>query len=101
LEPGVLADALKIAIEMDPLYRLAVIITGGTILGKYRGETELDFYCSRLNAIREKLQVWIPSTFQVDPQDDEGWKRLHGTGILSKKKQEEMLAAGRKSTDEA
>ena len=25
----------------------------------------------------------------------------HGTGILSKKKQEEMLAAGRESTDEA
>ncbi|MDB4443811.1 hypothetical protein N9174_00540 [bacterium] len=83
LEPDVLADALKIAIEMDPLYRLAVIITGGTILGEYRGETELDFYCSRLNAIREKLQVWIPSTFQVDPQDDEGWKRLHDTGIGS------------------
>lgn len=83
LEPNVIADALKIAIEVDPLYRLAVIITGGTILGKYRGETEIDFYCSRLNAIREKLQVWIPSTFQIDPQDDERWKKLHDTGIGS------------------
>ena len=83
LEPSVLADALKIAIEVEPRYRLAVVITGGTILGKYRGQTELDFYCSRLNAMREKLQVWIPSTFQIDPQEDEGWKRLHDTGIGS------------------
>ncbi len=83
LEPGVIADALKLAIAVDPLYRLAVIITGGTILGEYRGQTEMDFYCSRLNAIRERLQVWIPSTFQIDPQDDEGWKRLHETGIGS------------------
>ena len=85
LEPSVLADALKIAIEVEPRYRLHVTITGGTILGKYRGQTELDFYCTRLNAIREKLQVWIPSTFQIDPQEDEGWKRLHDTasGVYS------------------
>ncbi len=81
LEPGVLADALKIAIEVDPLYRLAVVITGGTILGKYHGQTEIEFYTSRLNAIRQKLQAWVPSTFQIDPQDDEGWKRLHDTGV--------------------
>jgi hypothetical protein len=78
-----LADALKTAIEVDLRYRLAVVITGGTILGKYRGQTELDVYCSRLNAMREKLQVWIPSTFQIDPQEDEGWKRLHATGVGS------------------
>jgi hypothetical protein len=83
LEPSVLADALKTAIEVEPRYRLAVVITGGTILGKYRGQTELDVYCSRLNAMREKLQVWIPSTFQIDPQEDEGWKRLHATGVGS------------------
>lgn len=83
LEPGVIADALKIAIDVDPLYRLAVIITGGTILGKYRGQTEIEFYSSRLNAIRNKLQAWIPSTFQIEPQDDEGWKVLHDTGISS------------------
>jgi hypothetical protein len=83
LEPSVLADALKLAVEVDPRYRLAIVITGGTILGKYKGQTEIEFYCSRLNAIREKLQVWIPSTFQIDPQDDEGWKRLHDTGVGS------------------
>ena len=83
LEPSVLADALKIAIEVEPRYRPAVVITGGTILGKYWGQSELDFYCSRLNAIREKLQVVIPSTFQIDPQEDEGWKRLHETGVGS------------------
>jgi len=83
LEPSVLADALELAREVDPRYRLAIVITGGTILGEYKGQTEIDFYCSRLNAIREKLQVWIPSTFQIDPQDDEGWKRLHDTGVGS------------------
>lgn len=83
LDPDVLAEALALAREVDPRYRLAIVITGGTILGTYRGQTEIDFYCSRLNAIREKLQVWIPSTFQIDPQDDEGWKRLHDTGVGS------------------
>jgi len=83
LEPDVLAEALALAREVDPRYRLAIVITGGTILGTYRGQTEIDFYCSRLNAIREKLQVWIPSTFQIDPQDDEGWRRLHDTGVGS------------------
>lgn len=83
LEPSVLADALKIAINVDPLYRLAVVISGGTFIHKYREQTELEFYCSRLNAMREKLQAWIPSTFQIDAQDDEGWKRIHDTGVGS------------------
>ena len=83
LEPSMLADALKTAVEVDPRHRLAVVITGGTILGKYRDQSELDVYCTRLNAIREKLQGWIPCTFQIDPQEDEGWKRLHDTGVGS------------------
>lgn len=83
LEPNILADAFKIAVNVDTRYRLAVVISGGTILGKYRGQTELEFYCTRLNAIREKLQAWIPSTFQIDPQTDDGWKKLHTTGVSS------------------
>lgn len=83
LEPEALADALKIAINVDTRYRLMIVISGGTIMGKYRGQTELEFYCTRLNAIREKLQVWIPATFQIAPYDDEGWKKLHDTGVGS------------------
>ncbi|OGO24292.1 MAG: hypothetical protein A2144_10210, partial [Chloroflexi bacterium RBG_16_50_9] len=83
LEPNVLADALKIAISVDPLYRLTVVISGGSILGNYRGQTELEFYTSRLNAIKQKLQAWIPSTFQIDAQEDEGWRLLHETGVSS------------------
>jgi len=83
LEPDVLADAIKIAVNVDTNYRLMIVISGGTILKKYHGQTEMEFYCTRLNAIREKLQAWIPSTFQVDPQDDEGWKTLHRTGVSS------------------
>lgn len=81
LEPDVLADALKIAIDVDPLYRLALVITGGTILGRYHGQTEIEFYTSRLNAIRKKLMAWIPASFQIEPLDDAGWKALHDTGI--------------------
>jgi hypothetical protein len=83
LEPEMLANAIKIAVNVDTRYRLMIVISGGTLLKKYHGQTEMEFYCTRLNAIHEKLQAWIPSTFQIDPQDEEGWKKLHATGISS------------------
>ncbi len=83
LDPNMVAEAVKTAINVDTNYRLALIISGGTFIGKYRGQTEIEYYCTRLNAIREKLQVLLPTTFQIDPQDDEGWRRLHDTGIGS------------------
>lgn len=89
LEPNVLAEALKIAVEVEPRYRLAVVITGGTILGTFRGQTELEFYCSRLNAIREKLQVWIPPPFRLTPRRMRGGKgcmiRVSEAVVRSKK----------------
>lgn len=82
IEPEVIAEVIKIASSVDYHYSM-LYISGGTILTKYRGQTELDFFVTRLNAIREKLQVWIPATVQIAPYDDEGWRRLHETGVGS------------------
>lgn len=80
MEPRQIADAVKVAMELDPCRRM-IEITGGTILGKYRGEEQLEFYCRRLEAIRDRIQTWLSSMFQVHALDDEGWKRLYKTGV--------------------
>lgn len=82
IEPEVIAEVIKIAFSVDFHYCM-LYISGGTILTKYKGQTELEFYITRLNAIRGKLQVWIPTTVQIAAYDDEGWKRLHETGVGS------------------
>lgn len=80
IDPEVIADVVKTAITVDHHYN-QLILTGGTILGKYRGQTELDFYITRLNAIKNRLQAWIPTCVQVAPYDDDGWRKLHDTGF--------------------
>jgi hypothetical protein len=82
LDSKQIAEAVKTALTVDWRYYM-LYLTGGTILGRYRGQTELEFYCTRLNALREKLQVWIPTTVQIAAQNDEGWKELHETGFGS------------------
>jgi len=82
VDPEVIAEVVKTAITVDHHYN-QLIITGGTILGEYKGQNELEYYITRLNAIKEKLQVWIPTTVQIGAQDDEGWRRLHETGFGS------------------
>jgi len=82
LDPEVIAEVVKTAVGVDHHY-IGLIITGGTILSSYKGQNELEFYITRLNAIREKLQVWIPTTVQIAPYDDEGLRRLHETGFGS------------------
>lgn len=82
LDPKTIAQVVKIITEVDHHYQI-MFISGGTILGKYRGQTELEFYITRLNALRDKLQVWIPTTVQIAPYEDEGWKRLRETGFGS------------------
>lgn len=82
ITPEEVAETVKTALEVDCHYSI-LQISGGTILRKYRGQTELEFYISRINAVREKLQVLVPTTVQIAPYDDEGWKRLHETGFGS------------------
>ncbi len=80
IKPSQIAETVKMALEIEPSHRM-IEITGGTFLKKYRGQAQLDFYCSRLEAIRDTIHVWVPSMLQISPCDDEGWKRLHDTGI--------------------
>lgn len=82
VDPEVIAEVVKTAITVDHHYN-QLIITGGTILGEYKGQDELEYYITRLNAIKEKLQVWIPTIVQIGAQDDDGWRRLHATGFGS------------------
>jgi len=82
IKPEDVAETVKIALEVDSHYSI-LYISGGTILGKYQGQTELEFYITRIHALREKLQVLVPTTVQIAPYDDEGWKRLHETGVGS------------------
>lgn len=82
MEADTVAEVIRTALLVDHhVYML--FITGGSILGTYRGQTELDYFCSRLNTIREKLQTWIPTTVQVAAQNEDGWRRLHDTGVGS------------------
>jgi len=83
IDPETIAEVVQTAIHVDPLYAICMYISGGTILGRYKGQTELEFYISRLEAIRNKLGAWIPTTVQIAPYDDEGWRRLHAVGFCS------------------
>ena len=80
-DPKVVADVVRMCFNVDTRFR-SIWISGGTILSKYRGEAELDFYCRRLEAIRDAMQgCWYPAFFQIIAYDDAGWKRLRETGV--------------------
>ena len=78
-----LAEVLATALAIDPLNRRLIMVSGGTILGKYQGQTEIEFLCSRLEAIRKKVGACPPLSIQIAAQDDENWKRLHDTKIVT------------------
>ena len=60
-----------------------IMITGGTFLSKYQGKTEIEWYTDFLNTIRKRIWTWYPACLQIGALDDEGWKRIHDTGIPS------------------
>lgn len=82
LSPELVAKIIKIAITTNHHYRM-LYLSGGTILSRYRGQTELEFCVTRLKAIKEKLGMWIPATIQICAYDDNGWRILHDTGVGS------------------
>jgi hypothetical protein len=73
------AEVLDVALHEEE-YR-HIMISGGTILSKYQGMTEIEWYCHMLNTMRERILTWYPAALQIGALDDEGWKRLHDTGI--------------------
>ncbi|MBN1190659.1 MAG: hypothetical protein JXA46_12970 [Dehalococcoidales bacterium] len=58
-----------------------MLINGGTFLSPYQGKTEIEWYADFLETIRKRLWTWYPSCLQISALDDEGWKRIHDTGI--------------------
>jgi len=82
-EPSVLTEVMRTIRALDPQLNF-VLVSGGSILTKYRGQTEVEFYAKRLEALREGLGgVWLPSALQIRASDDEAWGRLHETGVSS------------------
>jgi hypothetical protein len=55
--------------------------SGGTVLAKIQGMTEVDWYCNFLNTIRRRIYTWPPTIFQIQALDDENWKKIYDTGI--------------------
>lgn len=78
-----IAEVLATALSIDPLYERFIIVSGGTILDKYQGQTELEFFCSRLTAMKKKLGAAPPLTLQIGAQTDENWKVIRDTGIVT------------------
>ncbi len=78
-EADKVAEVLDVALH-EKQYR-HIMISGGTILSTYQGMTEVEWYCYMLNTIRKRILSWYPACLQVGVLDDEGWKRLHDTGI--------------------
>jgi hypothetical protein len=73
------AEVAEIAFH-EPGFR-HLIISGGTFFGTHRGKTQIEWYSAMCDALRERLKVWYPTVLQIGALDDEGWKRLHGTGV--------------------
>jgi hypothetical protein len=80
-DPKLVASVVKMCFDLDRRFR-NIYISGGTILTEYHGENDLDFYCHRLEAIRDALNnCWYPGYLQIGAYDDAGWKRLRETGV--------------------
>ncbi|MFC1860938.1 radical SAM protein [Chloroflexota bacterium] len=58
-----------------------ILISGGTFLRPYQGLPQVEWYAHFLETIRKKIGCWRITTLQVAALEDEGWKRLHDTGI--------------------
>ena len=78
-----IAEVLATALSIDPLNRRMIIVSGGTIWKKYQGQTELEFVCSRLIAMKKRVGAAPPLTLQIGAQTDENWKVIKDTGIVT------------------
>jgi len=73
------AEVLEVAFHETRFRHL--FMTAGTIVSKHKGMTDVDYWVDFLNTIRRRLRVWFPTSFQINAQDDEGWRKLHDTGV--------------------
>ncbi len=73
------AEVVEVAFH-EPGFR-HMIISGGTFFGKYKGMNQIEWYAMICDAVRERLKTWYPTYLQIGALDDDGWKRLHDTGV--------------------
>ena len=73
------AEVLEVALH-ERRFR-HIFLTGGTIATRRDGKSDVDRWAEYLNVIRKRLHVWYPTNFQVGALDDEGWRKLHDTGV--------------------
>lgn len=78
-----ISEVIATALAIDPLNRRQIIVSGGAILKKYEGQTELEYNCSRLRAMKERLGAAPPLTIQIVAQSDENWQMIKDTGIVT------------------
>ena len=76
-----IAEVLEVALHEHRFRH--IFISGGTFLGKYQGLSEIEWYSQFLNTIIKRIKHWYTATFQMGALSDEGWKRIHDTGIPS------------------
>ncbi len=76
---GITAEVLRVAFN-ERRFR-HVLISGGTFLSPYQGLPQIDWYCQFLDTLKKKLGSWRIASLQIAALEDEGWKRIHETGI--------------------
>ncbi len=78
-DPDIAADVAKLAFYEGKVRHIN--IGGGTIVTEFQGKKEVDYYGDWVGRFLNKLGTRWPSMLQIAAQDDEGWKKLHSTGL--------------------
>jgi hypothetical protein len=78
-----IAETLERALwEQKPYVFRHIFLSGGSILTKFKGQSEIDYYCDILDKIRKRIKAWYGACLQVlPPRDMDGWKKYYDTGI--------------------
>lgn len=77
------AEVLHTALTIDPFNRRMIIVSGGTIWNRYQGQNEIEFFTTRLQAMKDRVRAAPPLTLQIGAQSDENWQRIKDTGIVT------------------
>ncbi len=80
--PEKTAEVLDVAFHSEPRFR-HLMFTGGAIVSKYMGKTEIDFYCEFLETVKKRLRHFPLGCLQIGALNDEGWRRVAATGVAS------------------
>ncbi|MBI4284739.1 MAG: hypothetical protein HY670_02410 [Chloroflexi bacterium] len=78
-DPELVGEAFALCVkEANVSY---INITGGTIIGHYRGKTDTDFYVEYLEAMGKRVEFPRHYAIALAAKSKEDLKRIHATGI--------------------